>query len=71
MPLSILKLPTSARAITIPSNALLFRSEGLRAAVLRNGHVALTPITIGEDYGSAGKHGEFGKRPGLQLRESK
>jgi RND family efflux transporter MFP subunit len=48
-----LKLPTSSHAITIPSNALLFRSEGLRAAIVRNGRVALTPITIGEDYGSA------------------
>jgi RND family efflux transporter MFP subunit len=48
-----LKLPTSSHAITIPSNALLFRSEGLRAAVVRDGRVALTPITIGEDYGSA------------------
>jgi RND family efflux transporter MFP subunit len=48
-----LKLPTSSHAITIPSNALLFRSEGLRAAIVRNGRVALTPIAIGEDYGSA------------------
>jgi RND family efflux transporter MFP subunit len=48
-----LKLPASAHGITVPSNALLFRSEGLRAGVVRNGRVALTPITIGEDYGSA------------------
>ena len=40
-------------AVTIPSNALLFRSEGLRAGVVRNSQVALTPITIGQDYGSA------------------
>jgi multidrug efflux pump subunit AcrA (membrane-fusion protein) len=32
---------------------LLFRAEGLRAGVVRNGHVELTPITIGQDYGSA------------------
>ena len=48
-----LKVPASAGAVTIPSNALLFRSEGLRAGVVRNGHVALTPITIGQDYGNA------------------
>jgi multidrug efflux pump subunit AcrA (membrane-fusion protein) len=32
---------------------LLFRAEGLRAGVVRNGRVALAPITIGQDYGSA------------------
>jgi RND family efflux transporter MFP subunit len=47
-----LKLPASARALTIPTNTLLFRSEGLRVGVVRNGRVVLTPITIGEDYGS-------------------
>jgi RND family efflux transporter MFP subunit len=46
------KLPASARALTIPTNTLLFRSEGLRVGVVRNGRVVLTPITIGEDYGS-------------------
>jgi multidrug efflux pump subunit AcrA (membrane-fusion protein) len=39
--------------VTIPSNALLFRAEGLRAGVVRNSHVALLPVTIGQDYGSA------------------
>ena len=48
-----LKVPASAGSVRIPSNALLFRSEGLRVGVVRNGHVALTPITIGQDYGSA------------------
>lgn len=48
-----LKVPASVGAVTIPSNALLFRSEGLRAGVVRNGRVALVPITIGQDYGSA------------------
>jgi RND family efflux transporter MFP subunit len=47
-----LKLPASVGSVTIPSNALLFRSEGLRAGVIRNGHIVLTPITIGQDYGS-------------------
>ncbi len=35
----------------IPANALLFRSKGLRVAVVRNGVAELTPITIGRDYG--------------------
>jgi RND family efflux transporter MFP subunit len=48
-----LKVPASAGSVTIPSNALLFRSEGLRAGIVRNGHVVLLPITIGQDYGSA------------------
>jgi multidrug efflux pump subunit AcrA (membrane-fusion protein) len=39
--------------VTIPSNALLFRAEGLRVGVVRNSHVALVPITIGQDYGDA------------------
>jgi multidrug efflux pump subunit AcrA (membrane-fusion protein) len=45
------KIPAKGGAVTIPSNALLFRSEGLRVGVVRNSHVALLPITIGQDYG--------------------
>jgi RND family efflux transporter MFP subunit len=48
-----LKVPASTGSVTLPSNALLFRSEGLRAGVVRDGHVVLTPITIGQDYGGA------------------
>jgi RND family efflux transporter MFP subunit len=47
------KVPSHAGAVTIPSNTLLFRAEGLRAAVVRDGHVELKPITIGQDYGDA------------------
>ena len=46
-----LPLPADSRSLTIPSNALLFRQEGLRVGVARNGHVQLVPITIGRDYG--------------------
>jgi len=46
-----LKLPSQTRSVIIPSNALLFRSEGLRVGVVRNGHTELVPITIGVDYG--------------------
>ena len=47
------KLPSAARAVTIPTNTLLFRAEGLRVAVVRGGHAKLVPVTIGHDYGSS------------------
>jgi RND family efflux transporter MFP subunit len=40
-----------AQTVTVPSNVLLFRSEGLRVGVVRNGIAELVPITIGRDYG--------------------
>jgi RND family efflux transporter MFP subunit len=42
----------SAQSLTIPANTLLFRSEGLRVGVVRNGRVNLVPITIGRDFGA-------------------
>jgi len=48
-----LKLPTRTRSVTVPSNTLLFRSEGLRVGVVRKGHAELIPITIGVDYGDS------------------
>ena len=47
-----LRVPPHPGSVTVPSNALLFRAEGLRVGVVRNGHVELTPISIGQDYGS-------------------
>jgi RND family efflux transporter MFP subunit len=47
-----LKLPSQTRTVIVPANTLLFRSEGLRVGVVRNGHAQLTPITIGVDYGA-------------------
>jgi RND family efflux transporter MFP subunit len=46
-----LPLPAASQAPTIPSNALLFRREGLRVGVVRDGRVQLVPINIGQDYG--------------------
>lgn len=40
------------QSVVIPTNTLLFRSEGLRVGVIRNDHAELVPITIGRDYGS-------------------
>jgi RND family efflux transporter MFP subunit len=42
----------SSHSLTIPANTLLFRSEGLRVGVVRNGIAELVPITIGRDFGS-------------------
>jgi len=47
-----LRVPPHPGSVTIPSNALLFRAEGLRVGVVHNGHAELTPISIGQDYGS-------------------
>src|SRR6202789_965169 len=47
-----LKLPGQTRSVIVPSNTLLFRSEGLRVGVVRNGRAELVPITIGVDYGA-------------------
>lgn len=46
-----LKLPSKINAVTVPSNTLLFRSEGLRIAVVRNGRAELMPVVLGRDYG--------------------
>jgi RND family efflux transporter MFP subunit len=48
-----LKLPSGASPLMIPSNTLLFRSEGIRVGVVKDGRTQLVPIQIGRDYGSA------------------
>jgi RND family efflux transporter MFP subunit len=46
-------LPAIGNSVTIPSNTLLFRAEGLRVGVVRNDRVELLPVTIGQDFGNA------------------
>jgi RND family efflux transporter MFP subunit len=46
-------LPAGAHTVTIPSNTLLFRAEGLRVGVVHGDHVQLMPVTIGHDFGSS------------------
>jgi RND family efflux transporter MFP subunit len=46
-----LKLPSKLQAVVIPANALLFRSEGLRVAIVRNGRTVLQPVLLGRDFG--------------------
>jgi RND family efflux transporter MFP subunit len=46
------KVPEHAASLMIPSNTLLFRSEGLRVGVVRDGRVQLVPVKIGRDAGA-------------------
>jgi RND family efflux transporter MFP subunit len=48
-----LKLPADSRSVTVPSNALIFRKEGLQVAVVRNGKAELVPVAPGRDYGDS------------------
>lgn len=47
-----LPIPPSVSSMTLPSGALLFRGEGLRVGVVRDGRVQLVPVQIGHDYGA-------------------
>ncbi|QNI34254.1 efflux RND transporter periplasmic adaptor subunit [Alloacidobacterium dinghuense] len=47
-----LPIPPSNSSMTLPSNTLLFRKEGLRVGVVRDGRVQLAPVQIGQDYGA-------------------
>ena len=47
-----LKLPTSATTFRLPVTALIFRSEGLRIATVKDGVVSMIPIALGRDFGS-------------------
>jgi RND family efflux transporter MFP subunit len=48
-----LKLPDETRSVTIPSNTLIFRKEGLQVGLVRNGKAELVPVKIGRDYGNS------------------
>ncbi len=43
----------SANALTIPVTTVMFRSEGIRAAIVRDGKAMLVPITVGRDFGDS------------------
>jgi RND family efflux transporter MFP subunit len=48
-----LKLPAATAALIVPVTALIFRSEGLQLAVVRDGgKVELVNVTQGRDYGT-------------------
>jgi hypothetical protein len=46
-----LKVPTAHSTFLLPVNTLLFRTEGLRVGVVRDGKVLLTAVTPGHDFG--------------------
>jgi RND family efflux transporter MFP subunit len=46
-----LAVPTQASTCVIPVNTLLFRTEGLRVGIVKNGKVVLTAVTPGHDFG--------------------
>jgi RND family efflux transporter MFP subunit len=48
-----LKLPDETRSVTIPSNTLIFRKEGLQVGLIRDGKAELVPVKISRDYGNS------------------
>jgi RND family efflux transporter MFP subunit len=47
-----LNIPAGARAVIVPVGAILFRSEGVRLGVVRDGKVNLVPVVMGKDFGT-------------------
>src|SRR4029077_5821074 len=47
-----LKVPTQASSFLLPGNTLIFRSEGLRVGIVKDGKVVLSPVTPGHDSGN-------------------
>ena len=47
-----LAVPTQASTFLVPVNTLLFRTEGLRVGIVKDGKVVLTAITPGHDFGN-------------------
>ena len=46
------KLGSKVGTVVVPVNALIFRSQGMQVAVVRDDKAELVPITIGRDYGT-------------------
>ena len=46
------KLPVAAQMLSVPANSLLFRAQGTQVGLVRNGHVHLQNVSIGQDNGS-------------------
>ncbi len=46
-----LKVPEHKSTLILPVNTLLFRSEGLRVGIVKDGKVVLTAVTPGHDFG--------------------
>ncbi len=53
MPKCTCMIPEGSRSLILPVSTLLFRSEGLRVGVVRDGNKAeLVPVVLGKDYGN-------------------
>jgi RND family efflux transporter MFP subunit len=48
-----LALPAQIDSVVIPSDTLLFRTQGPQVGLVRNNAAQLVPITIGTDYGNS------------------
>ncbi|HTU45953.1 MAG TPA: efflux RND transporter periplasmic adaptor subunit [Bryobacteraceae bacterium] len=47
------KIKSNGSTLIIPSNSLVFRSEGLRVPIVVNGNrTAMVPVTLGRDFGN-------------------
>jgi hypothetical protein len=47
------KIKSNGSNLIIPSNSLVFRSEGLRVPIVVNGNrAALVPVVLGRDFGN-------------------
>jgi multidrug efflux pump subunit AcrA (membrane-fusion protein) len=47
-----LAVPTQASTFLLPVNTLIFRSEGLHVATVKDGKVVLSAVTPGHDFGN-------------------
>jgi len=47
------KIPETALQLSIPSNTLIFRAQGLQVGIVRNGVVHLQSVVIGKDDGKS------------------
>ena len=50
-----LRVPTHASSLLLPVNTLIFRSEGLRVGVVKDGKVELAAVTPGRDFGQSNR----------------
>jgi RND family efflux transporter MFP subunit len=47
------QIPVQSRMLSVPSNTLIFRAQGLQVALVRDGHVHLQHVAIGKDNGNS------------------
>jgi RND family efflux transporter MFP subunit len=47
-----LDLPRGKRSLLVPANTLMIRGTGAEVAVVRDGKIEITKVTLGRDYGS-------------------